>query len=153
MNFESFEDIIRFAIDKEKEAAAFYEDAAAQEPYAGAKKTFEGFAAEERKHETMLESFLKGERDVSDYRFEWVPDLKRSDYTVDLEYRKGMPYADLLRLAMKREEASLALYNEFIQKSDDNNIIKVFQMLAQEEAKHKLALETLYDDYMANMGD
>jgi len=26
-------------------------------------------------------------------------------------------------------------------------------MLAQEEAKHKLALETLYDDYMAEQGD
>jgi len=26
-------------------------------------------------------------------------------------------------------------------------------MLSQEEAKHKLALETLYDDYMAEQGD
>jgi hypothetical protein len=26
-------------------------------------------------------------------------------------------------------------------------------VLCQEEAKHKLALETLYDDYMAKMGD
>jgi hypothetical protein len=26
-------------------------------------------------------------------------------------------------------------------------------VLCQEEAKHKLALETMYDDYMAAMGD
>jgi hypothetical protein len=26
-------------------------------------------------------------------------------------------------------------------------------VLCQEEARHKLALETMYDDYMAQMGD
>ena len=30
---------------------------------------------------------------------------------------------------------------------------KLFQVLAQEEAGHKLFLETKYDDYMAKMGD
>lgn len=38
------------------------------------------------------------------------------------------------------------------EKTDKEELIKVFQMLAQEEAKHKLALETLYDDHMAEMG-
>ncbi|MBP1738402.1 MAG: hypothetical protein H6Q48_695, partial [Deltaproteobacteria bacterium] len=28
-----------------------------------------------------------------------------------------------------------------------------FKMLSQEEATHKLKLETIYDDYMAKMGD
>jgi len=30
---------------------------------------------------------------------------------------------------------------------------RLFRMLAQEEAKHKLALETIYDDFMASQGD
>jgi hypothetical protein len=30
---------------------------------------------------------------------------------------------------------------------------KQFKMLCQEEATHKLALQTLYDGYMAKMGD
>ena len=29
----------------------------------------------------------------------------------------------------------------------------LFKILCQEEAKHKLALETMYDDYMAELGD
>ena len=29
----------------------------------------------------------------------------------------------------------------------------LFKILCQEEAKHKLALEIMYDDYMAEMGD
>ena len=120
---------------------------------AGAKKTFEEFAQEETKHRTLLEGFLKGEKTMSNYKFEWVPDMKRSDYIVDMKYERGMPYPDILRLAMKREEGSLKLYNELIKKTKKGDLIKTFQMLAQEEAKHKLALETLYDDFMAGQGD
>jgi rubrerythrin len=153
MSFDSYEEIIKFAIEKEKEAAAFYEEASGQEIYSGAKETFESFAQEEKKHRAMLEDFLKGERNISEYKFTWIPDMKRSDYLVDLKYEKGMPYSDILRLAMKREEKALKLYNELAEKTDEGSLTKVFQMLAQEEAKHKLKLETLYDDLMAELGD
>jgi rubrerythrin len=46
MSFDSYEEIINFAIEKEKEAAAFYEEASRQETYSGAKETFESFAKE-----------------------------------------------------------------------------------------------------------
>ena len=75
MSFESFEEIIQFAIEKEKEAAAFYEDASSHEPYAGGKEIFKGFGQEERKHQALLEGFLKGEKTVSDYILEWIPAL------------------------------------------------------------------------------
>ncbi|MGD2126040.1 MAG: ferritin family protein [Desulfobacteraceae bacterium] len=153
MSFESFEEIIQFAIEKEKEAVAFYEDAGRQEPYSGARQTFEEFADEERKHQALLEGFLKGERSLADYKFEWIPDMKRSDYMLGLTYERGMPYAEILRLAMKREEKALQLYNDLQGKADDPDLVKIFKMLSQEEAKHKLAIETLYDDYMAEMGD
>lgn len=153
MSFESFAEIISFAIEKEKEAAAFYDDASRQEPYSGARETFEDFAKEELKHQAMLEGLSKGETRVSEYKFKWIPDLKRSDYMVDLEYEKGMPYTDILRLAMKREEKALKLYNELREKSETDDLSKVFKVLCQEEAKHKLKLETLYDDLMAKLGD
>jgi rubrerythrin len=153
MSFESFEDIIRFALEREKKAVAFYEDLSRQEPSSGAKQTFEQFAKEERKHETLLEGFLKGERRVNQYEFKWIPDLKRSNYAVEMNYEKGMPYPDILLLAMKREEKSLKLYNDLAQKVEKGDLQEVFRMLCQEEAKHKLALETLYDDFMAEQGD
>jgi rubrerythrin len=153
MDFESIKDVIRFAIEKEEEAVAFYTEASRQESYSGAKDLFEDFAQEEVKHRTLLEGFLKGEKAVSDYRFEWIPDMKRSDYIVGVKYEKGMSYPEILRLAMKREEGSLALYNLLAKKTEDDSLVKVFKMLSQEEAKHKLALETLYDDFMAAQGD
>jgi rubrerythrin len=153
MDFESIEEIIRFAIEKEEEAAAFYKAASFEETYSGAKEMFEEFAKEEVKHRTLLEEFLKGEKAISDYRFEWIPDMKRSDYIVGVKCEKGMSYPEILRLAMKREEDSLALYNHLAEKAEDPDLVRTFQILRQEEAKHKLALETLYDDFMAAQGD
>jgi rubrerythrin len=72
---------------------------------------------------------------------------------VGVKYEKGMSYPEILRLAMKREEGSLALYNHLAEKTEDRDLAKTFQILRQEESKHKLALETLYDDFMAEQGD
>ena len=153
MNFESIEEILEFAIEKEEEAVAFYSEIARQESFAGAKKTFEEFAAEERKHANLLRDFENNQEKLSGYKLKWVPDMKRSDYMVELTYEKGMHYADILRLAMKREEKALALYNELQRKTDRDEYIRLFKVLAQEEAKHKQFLETMFDDYMAEQGD
>ena len=153
MSFESIEDIIGYAIEKEKEAAEFYEDCSKQESFSGSKATLLDMAKEERKHQNMLENLGKEKGVPDDYRFKWIPDMKRSDYMVDLEYEPGMHYSDLLRLAMKREEKALALYNELQAKADNETHANVFKVLCQEEAKHKQFLEQLYDDYMAEQGD
>ena len=151
MRFETFEEIMDFAIEKEKEAAAFYEEASKMEKFSGAKETLESFAKEERKHQNMLENFSK--ENVDFYTIEKIPDLKRSDYLVDLEYEPGMAYPDLLRLAMKREEKAVNFYTNFSEGADTEDHKKLFQVLAQEESKHKLKLETILDDYLAEQGD
>ena len=153
MPFTSFEEIIRFARDKEKEAVDFYSDLAKNAIFSGARETLEGFAREEQKHYDLLGNLGKEKQDLSQYNFEWIPDLKRSDYLVDTDDPKDMGYTDLLRLAMKQEEKALKLYNELLAKAENEELKNVFKMLCQEEAKHKLALETLYDDYMAEQGD
>jgi rubrerythrin len=113
------------------------------------------FAAEERKHQQMLEKLLAGGpgEAAGDYTFKWIPDIRRSDYVEDIAYRPGLGYHELLLVAMKREEKALALYNLLREKATDEAGRKLFKILCQEEAKHKLALETMYDDYMAKMGD
>jgi len=153
MNFNSIDEIIIYAIEKEKEAAEFYEDVSRQEPFSGARETLEGFAKEERKHQAMLKNFADKKEKIAEYEYKWIPDMKRSDYIVDIEYEKGMHYSDILKLAMKREEKSLQLYNFLARKTENDDFIQLFKLLAQEEAKHKQTLETLYDDYMAEQGD
>jgi rubrerythrin len=153
MSFKSFEEIIDFAIEKEKEAAAFYTEAAKQTSFAGVKESLEEMAQEEKKHQSMLENLESNKEVLKEYKFKWIPDMKRSDYMVDLKYQDGMSYTDILRLAMKREEQALQMYNELQKKTVNPEHIKLFKVLCQEEAKHKLFLETLYDDFMAEQGD
>ncbi len=153
MSFTSFEEVIRFARDKEKEAVDFYSGLAKNAAFSGARETLEEFAREEQKHFDLLDNLGKEKNDLAQYKFEWIPDLKRSDYLVDADDPKDMDYADLLRLAMKQEEKALKLYNELLEKAENEELKNVFKMLCQEEAKHKLSLETLYDDYMAEQGD
>ena len=155
MKFENLEAIVDFAIEKEIEAAEFYNDLSQKEHFSGSSKMFEEFAAEERKHQKLLEEFkTQGvTASMEDYKLKWITDIKRSDYVVELEYQPGMAYNEILMLAMKREEKALQLYNEFLEQTETEDGKKLFKILCQEEAKHKLALETMYDDYMAQMGD
>ncbi|MCK7513396.1 MAG: ferritin family protein [Desulfobacterales bacterium] len=154
MKFDSLEAIVDFAMEREKEAAQFYSDLAKEEIFSGSKDMFLEFAREEAKHQKLLHDFkTKGfTQSMKDYKLKWIKDIKRSDYVVTLEYRKGMAYNEILMLAMKREEKALKLYNDFLKQADSPEAQKVFKMLCQEEAKHKLSLETMYDDYMAKMG-
>ncbi len=119
MNFESFEKIIGFAIEKEKEAAAFYTELAKQTLFTGVREFLEEMAQEEKKHQAMLETIQNNKEVLEEYKLKWIPDLKVSDYMIDLKYQNGMIYTDILRLAMKREEQALKMYNE-LQKGMDN---------------------------------
>jgi rubrerythrin len=155
MDFNHLDEIIDFAIAKEVEAEEFYKSVAQQESFAGKKEMFLEFAAEEKKHQTLLGDLKSGKvgKSLDDYKFKWITDIKRSNYVHEVAYRPGMAYQEILLLACKREEMALALYNELQVKAEMDDARKVFKILCQEEARHKLALETLYDDYMAEMGD
>jgi rubrerythrin len=155
MEFENLKSIIDFAIEKEKEAAEFYETTSHEESMSGKQEMLLEFAQQERHHKDLLEKFLTEGIDAKlrEYKFKWITDIRRSDYVDDITYHKGMAYNEMLMLAMKREEKALKLYNELLAKTDHADAKKLFKMLCQEEAKHKLALETLYDDFMAEMGD
>ena len=108
---------------------------------------------EEKKHESLLKDLQNNKGLVEEYNFKWIPDMKRSDYMVEMKYEDGMNYTDILRIAMKREEKALKMYNALQKKTNNPDHIRILKVLCQEEAKHKLFLEGLYDDYMAEQGD
>ncbi|NLD37633.1 MAG: ferritin family protein [Desulfatiglans sp.] len=152
MNFKTIEEIFEYAINKEKEAEKFYQEASERESFSGTRELFREFALEERGHVKMLENISKKKENLESFRMKNIPDLKRSDYTVDMVYTPDMPYDDILRLAAKREEKAYKFYTDLAGLADQESHKKVFMVLAQEEAKHKLRLETLLDDYQASMG-
>ncbi|EIM65162.1 ferritin family protein [Desulfobacter postgatei] len=151
MNFKSVDEILQFAIDREKEAVKFYASLGQEAPSEALKQTFMDFSKEEQKHVTLLSDISGNKAMIDSYELKKIPDLKISNYMVDTKYEKGMPMPDVLKVAMKREEKSVKLYQILGDKTDNADAKKLFQILVQEESKHKLGLESMYDDYLAGM--
>jgi rubrerythrin len=146
MEQKEFQDVLKFAIEKEEEAAAFYQGASQKARHSHMKEAFLKMAHEEQKHREILTTLDITK--ISGKKIENVPDLKISDYLIDVEYSPDMGYQDILILAMKREKKAFLLYDEIADRTDDPELRRLFQVLAQEEAKHKLKLETEYDEYV-----
>lgn len=144
MDEKKFKEIIQFAIEREIEAYNFYTGATQNIKYSGGKELFSSLAKEEEGHRKLLEN-LNMEK-IAQKRIEKVPDLHISDYLVEVDLRPDLSYADILRVAMKREEKSLKLYNDMKESNTDEDLKKLFTFLANEEAKHKLKIEKIYDD-------
>lgn len=153
MEFESVDDILNFAKDREKEAVDFYISLAEEATRASLKETFERFAKEEEKHIALLSDMSDNKGMIDAYEIKKIPNLKISDYMVEIEYKQGMPMPDILKIAMKREEKAVKLYSMLGDETDNADAKKIFQILVQEESKHKLALESMYDDYLADQNN
>lgn len=143
MSLNTLPEIIQFAIDKEKNAQAFYRSAAGLSQYPGIPALFTELAAEEEKHEKLLKDISQaaGLPEATGK----VPDLKISDYLVDLEFFPQMKYQEVMMLAMKNEEKSMKFYSAWSEKAAAADHKKLFAHLAEEEAKHKYRLESIYD--------
>lgn len=143
MRLDTFKDIVQQAIRKEADAAMFYQ-MASERAKPGMDKMFKELAEEERGHKKMLEELDTAK--LGSYEFSEVPDLKISEYLEDIPYSRDMDYQDILRYAMKSEEKSRNFYLRSAERCEDPDLKKLFQMLAQEEAKHKLTFEKIYED-------
>jgi len=153
MNFGSIDEILTFAIDREKEAVTFYSDLSKKETTASIKETFKELAQEEAKHVKLLTGFSMNKTAIQSYEVKGIADLKISDYLTDIEYSEGMVMEDIITLAMKREEKAANLYKELEQKTSDAEAKKLFRLLVQEESEHKLKFERMYDDYLQDQGN
>ena len=138
------EEIINFAIDKEREAIAFYEELGGKTEDPVLKDAILSMADEERKHEKLLMNLTP--KKLQFVRETNQPDLKISDYVVETPFTKDSTYQDLLIIAMKREEKSHALYSDLEQRASDEATRKLFTLLKGEELKHKTRLEKEYEE-------
>jgi rubrerythrin len=142
--FASVNDALDFAIQGEQESHDFYMGLAANAKQPGIKKVFEGFAREEAGHKSRLEKVKEGKQLMSAEKK--VQDLKVSDYLVDIKPSPDMDYQEALIVAMKKEKAAYKLYLALSELTDDQAVSETFLALANEEAKHKLRFEIIYDD-------
>lgn len=146
MDAVRFKEIIDFAIEKEQEAIDTYTAASEMVKRVNVKEMLLGLAKQEEGHKRKLQNVEPGQ--VSVARIEKVPDLKIADYADNVEISADMDYQDVLIVAMKREEKAHNLYSTLASNTTDDGLKTLFEVLAQEEAHHKLALEKEYDDHV-----
>ncbi len=138
--------VVEFAMEKEGEAEALYKNLAKQIKSERSATIFNELAAEEHKHYEALKALDMSV--VEGAEIKEIADLKISDYLHDVSYSPDMTYQDILVLAMKAEEHSHSLYKGLADNARDAELRKMFEFLAMQEARHKLRLETEYDDYV-----
>jgi rubrerythrin len=143
MKLGSLDEILRFAIRKEADAAAFYK-MAADHSNPGVKKTFKELAKEEEGHKKKLEGFdLKK---IEKIKLKPTKGLGMSEIMEDVPFSSDMSYAELLLMAIKNEEKSQGLYLSTEKMVTEPKLRKLLLILAQEESTHKERLEKIYDD-------
>jgi len=144
MDKKKFEEIIQFAIHREIESIDFYDRASKLVKHSGTRDLFLDFMKQEEGHKRKLEEMRIGKIELG--KIEKIPNLKISDYMVEAELKADISYAEILRIAMKREERSVKLYTDLNEKNQDETLKNLFTFLIQEESKHKYYIERLYDD-------
>ena len=144
MDASNFEEVIEFAIEREIEAQEFYAQAMEMAFNDAAKLMFAEFRAEELKHQKILEK-VKAEG-AEDYEIKEIPNLKIAEYLIDIPFKPDMPMADIVHLALKREEKALQLYAQMATKAGDGALKRTLEILAAEELKHKNKFEIMYDE-------
>jgi rubrerythrin len=142
----SIDEALDFAIGEEEAAADFYTRLAGQTKVPGMKQTLEGFAREEMSHKAKLQAVKAGTVFASGSQR--VPDLKISEYVVDVTPDPHLGYRESLVVAMKKEKAAFKLYTDLAETVANESVRALFLALAQEEAKHKLRFEVEYDELL-----
>lgn len=140
----SLGEILQMAARKEEESVRFYRKASDLVHLSGTRQLFLELAEEETKHRDLLANLdLTAVETAQPGR---VPDLHISDYLVEPPFTEQMHYDEILRVAMKREEKSVHMYEHLLSKTKEENTLKLLQFLLEQEHRHKYRLEREYDD-------
>ena len=131
-------DILKTAIEMEREGERFYlEQMDFNENY-GIKAVCKLLAKEEAKHREILESKLEGKTvelkdgDLNKYIKEIYPE----DQQFEIEIKAQPEQFDLYRMAMEKEKESIHFYKSLLTKDQEEDVKKMLSFLITQEEKH-----------------
>lgn len=140
--FNSVEEVLNFAIDREQEAFERYRELAEAAGNGQTRDILNGFAAEEAAHRRKLEAVKAGTDSLTAKKR--IRDLKISDYLPKENPHSGMSFKETLTYAMQWENAAAILYNDLAKCTPYEPLSTLFQALAMEEKEHKARFEGVY---------
>lgn len=146
--FTNIEAVLKRAIQLEIEAMTLYSNAAQTVKDDAVRQRLEEMAAQERGHKAKLEDVLSGNVRwaIRRSKAEPVTDLRLSDHLVGGSLEPNADYQDVLLFAARREKAAHDFYKAMGEMIEDKLTQNLFQMLADEELRHKYVLEKTYEE-------
>jgi rubrerythrin len=142
-------ELLDTAIYKEIASQAFYIAGQNKTEDPGARALMRELAQEELKHAQWLEALKEKGLGEQDWYQDKVPNLMISEYLSGGDSLEGAGVQDTLLFAMKREQQSVDFYSRMMGMMRDETAKRLCESLVHEELKHKLKLEMLYDDMLA----
>jgi rubrerythrin len=143
------EEVLQLAISRESDANQFYLAMARKMRDESMARFLEELAEEERQHREILELELMKSGKVVDTRSD-LPEA--AEFASADERNLSLTYADLLLMAMKKEETSFRLYVDLAGHVKDADTKRTLLELAEFEMKHKLRFQAEYERVLKNEG-
>jgi rubrerythrin len=139
-------ELLDTAIYKEVASQAFYSAGQKNTDDPGARALMKELAEEEQKHIQFVKIIKEKRKGYNLRQKTEVPNLKISEYLTGIEKLDDAGLQETLIFAMKREQQSLEFYSRLMSIMSDKEAKKMCEQLVHEELRHKLKLETFYDD-------
>jgi rubrerythrin len=146
MEFNNFDEVIKFAIAREEDAAEAYGSMSQKAESPGLKELLLELQEEEINHKKLLVD-MTPER-IAALKPDRVIDLKISDYLVEEPADSEMNFQDLLIFAAKKEQKAVELYTYLKDSTDDPDLQKLFDFMTEQEKMHKYKLEVKYEEHV-----
>ncbi|MFH0914744.1 MAG: ferritin family protein [Chloroflexota bacterium] len=143
---DELEELWDTAIYKEVASGAFYSAAQSKTQDPGAQTLLGELARDEGKHRRWLKKLREEGLPTRRRQLGELPNLKLSDYLTGADTIEGAGLQDTLIFALKREQQALEFYTGMMSLMRDEAAKRLCLRLVNEELRHKLKLELLYDD-------
>jgi len=143
MEIKSYDDAIKFAIQREEEAIKAYGDLSEKAKVPGLKDLLLELQGEEKNHKKLLLNITQEQ--IASFEKTDVIDLKISDYLTTEPPGEEMTFQDLLIFAAKKEQNAVDLYTSLRDRTENNELKRLFEFLITQEKSHKLKLEEEYE--------
>lgn len=142
---EEIQELLESAIYKEIASEALYRNYAKLTGDPSAAQLILELADEEKKHTSWLTS-LKDKGGVRKWHNKRVSDLKISDHLNAADTIEGAGLQDTLLFSIRKEQLSIDFYSRMTGILKTHAAKNLCLKLVNEEIRHKVKLEILYDD-------
>jgi rubrerythrin len=144
---DELSELLKAAIYKENTSEAFYIAAQQNTDNPSATRLMRELADEEHRHSQMLKELKERDWKDNEWRREEIPNLRISEYLIEIHKLERASLQDTVVSAMKREQHAVEFYSRLMSVLRSEDAKQLCERLAHEELNHKYRLEVFYDDF------